>query len=125
MLDNVGNQEDVSSILKGNKITGQELLSMSLGDLKMMGITRVGTVALLLKEIEKLENSSQDIVTLIKHSPYCFCKILDYLCLKQLHLLGLISEEPMLPNIIDSEKERFKKIVRYYFPGDAAPSILG
>jgi hypothetical protein len=90
-----------------------------------MGMKRVGTVALLLKEIEKLEKSNKDIVTLIEHSPYCFGKMLDYLRLKRLHLLGLIAEEPVLPKVCDSQKNRFEKVVKYYFPGDTAKFILG
>ncbi len=72
-------------MLYENEITGRELLVLSRDDLKMMGMKRVGTVALLLKEISLLERTSRDFVTLIEHSPYCFGKILDYLRLKQLH----------------------------------------
>jgi hypothetical protein len=80
-----------------------------------------------LKEIETLEKANQHIATLIPHSPYCFGKIVDYLCLKRLHLLGLMimTKEPALPEVSDSQKERFEKIVRYYFPGDAAKFVLG
>jgi hypothetical protein len=86
---------------------------------------RVGTVALLVKDIEKLKQASQDIVTLIKHSSYCFGKMLDYLCLKQLHSLGFLAKEPTLPKVCDSQKTRFEKVVKYYFPGDSAKYILG
>jgi hypothetical protein len=120
-----GLHEDVSIMLHENEITGRELLALSLDALKMMGVKRVGTVALLLKEIEKLEKSSRDSVTLIEHSPYCFGKVLDYLRLKQLHLSGLLSEEPALPKVCDSQKNRFEKVVKYYFPGDTAKFILG
>ena len=111
-------------MLYENEITGRELLALSRVDLKMMGIKRVGTAALLLKEISLLERTSRDFVTLIEHSPYCFGKILDYLRLKQLHLMGLIINEPALPQVCDSQKNRFEKVVKYYFPGDAAKSIL-
>ena len=120
-----GLHEDVSIMLHENEITGREILALSLDALKMMGVKRVGTVALLLKEIEKLEKSSRDSVTLIEHSPYCFGKVLDYLRLKQLHLSGLLSEEPALPKVCDSQKNRFEKVVKYYFPGDTAKFILG
>jgi hypothetical protein len=69
-----------------------------------------------LKEIEKLEMASQDFVLPIEHSPYCFGKILDHLRLKRFHLLGPLAEEPLLPKVYDSQKERF---------GDARKSILG
>ena len=74
-----GLPEDVSIILYENEITGRELLALTRDNLKTMGMKRVGNVALLLKEIDKLEEASRDNVTLIKHSPYCFGKILDYL----------------------------------------------
>jgi hypothetical protein len=47
----------VSGILKENKITGCELLALGRDELKMMGIKRVKTLGLLLKEIAKLEKS--------------------------------------------------------------------
>ena len=74
-----GLPEDVSIILYENEITGRELLALTRDNLKTMGMKRVGNVALLLKEIDKLEEASRDNVTLIKHSPYCFGKMLDYL----------------------------------------------
>ncbi|KAL3777416.1 hypothetical protein ACHAW5_010218 [Stephanodiscus triporus] len=120
-----GLPEEVGIILNENEITGRELLALSLDALKMMGIKRVGTVALLLKEIGALENASRDFVTLIEHSPYCFGKILGYLRLKRLHSLGLLGKEPALPLVCDSQKKRFEKVVKYYFPGDSAKFILG
>ncbi|KAL3811728.1 hypothetical protein ACHAXA_009502 [Cyclostephanos tholiformis] len=120
-----GLPEDVGIVLYENEITGRELLAMNIDSLKMMGLKRAGTVALLLKEIKKFDRTSQDVVTLIEHSPYCFGKILDYLRLKQLHLSGLIINEPKLPEVCDMQKRRFEKVVKYYFPGIAARSILG
>ena len=90
----------------------------------MLGITRPGTVCVIIKELKKLEKARQNIVTLIEHSPYCFGKILDFLRLKQLHSQGL-AEEPSLPEICEFQKSRFEKVVRYYFPGDSAKLILG
>jgi hypothetical protein len=90
----------------------------------MMGIERVGTLALLLKEIDELKLTSQEIVTLIEHSPYCFGKILNHLCLMKLHSLGLIVKEPTLPEVDKSQKQRFEKDVKYYFPGNTAKIIL-
>jgi len=116
-----GIQENVISILEKNNINGCELLALNIDGLKMMGIGRAGTVCLLLKEIKNL----RDFASPIEHSPYCFGKILDHLRLRRLHLLGLLAEEPLLPKVCDSQKDRFEKIVKYYFPGDAAKSILG
>ncbi|KAL7526278.1 hypothetical protein ACHAWF_001705, partial [Thalassiosira exigua] len=54
-----------------------------------------------------------------------------YACLEEtvehhnnLHSLGLV-EEPTLPVVRDSQKGRFEKVVKYYFPGDSAKVILG
>ena len=120
-----GIQEDVSRILENNNINGWELLALNIDGLKMMGIGRAGTLCLLLKEIEKLEKASRDFASSIEHSPYCFGKILDHLRLRRFHLLGLLAEELLLPKVYDSQKDRFEKIVKYYFPGEAAKSILG
>ena len=112
-------------MLYENEITGRELLTLSRDDVNMMGVKRVGSVALLLKEISSLERTSRDFVTFMEHSPYCFGKILDYLRSKRFHFLGLIKNEPALPVICDLQKKRFEKVVKYYFPGDAAKAILG
>lgn len=92
-----------------------------------MGVKRVGTICLLLKEIKQLEEASQDTATLIEYSPYCFGKILDYLRLKQLHTRGLINDDepPALPIVCESQKKRFEKVVKYYFPGESSKFILG
>jgi len=119
-----GLPENIGTILEENEITGRELLAMSMEGLKMVGIERAGTLCLLLKEIKSLEKASQDVMTLIEHSPYCFGKILDYLRFKNLHSLGL-AEEPALPTVSDSHQSRFEKVVKYYFPGDSANFILG
>jgi len=115
----------VSTAFKDNEITGRELLTLKIEGLKMIGITRTGTLCLLLDEIEGLKKASQDVVTLIEHSPYCFGKILDYLRMKQIHSEGLVSTKPALPTVCDSQKERFRKVVQYFFPGDCAKFILG
>ena len=119
-----GIPDDVVATFKEHGITGYELLALKKDGLIMLGITRLGTVCVLLDEIKKLEKASHDFVTLIEHSPYCFGKILDYLRLKQLHSEGLL-EEPALPTICDSQKKRFEKVVKYYFPGDGAKFLLG
>jgi hypothetical protein len=78
-----------------------------------------------MNEIGELKRASQDIVTLIEHSPYCFDKILNHLRLMQLHSIGLIDKEPTLPKVNESQKPRFEKVVKYYFPGSAAKTMLG
>mmetsp|Transcript_34276 Transcript_34276/g.60254 ORF Transcript_34276/g.60254 Transcript_34276/m.60254 type:complete len:599 (-) Transcript_34276:206-2002(-) len=116
--------DDVANVFVENEITGNELLALNMEGLKMIGIERAGTLCLLLEEIKILKQASSDVVTLIEHSPYCFGKILDYLRLKQLHSQGL-AEEPALPTVCDSQKSRFDKVVKYFFPGDSAKIILG
>jgi hypothetical protein len=115
-----GLPDEVSVTLYENEITGNQLLALSLDSLKMMGIERVGTLALLLKEIEKLDKG-----LLIEHSPYCIGKILNHLRLLQLHSIGLMDKEPCLPEVDESQKQRFEKVVKYYFPGDVAKIMLG
>ena len=118
-----GIQEDVGSVFKRNNITGCELLALNMDGLRMLGIERAGTLCLLKKEIETLEKASQ-VVTLIDHCPYCFGKILDYLRMKQAHTLGLVGE-PSLPEVLEAQKKRFEKVVKFYFPGDATKLFLG
>jgi hypothetical protein len=43
----------------------------------------------------------------------------------QLYSIGLIIKEPALPQVDESQKPRFEKVVKYYFPGDAAKIMLG
>ncbi|KAL7549023.1 hypothetical protein ACHAWF_014432 [Thalassiosira exigua] len=117
-------KEDVGSLLKESEITGSELLAMNMEGLKMIGVERAGTLCLMLKEIEKLEKASRDVVTLVEHSPYCFSKILDHLRLSQLNANGF-GEEPALPRVCESQKSRFEKVVKYYFPGDTSKFVLG
>ena len=87
--------------------------------MKLLGVTGTGTTCILWDEIKKLKS-----VALIEHSPYCFGKILDHLRLKHLMSLGL-AEAPVVPTVCDSQRDRFEKVVKYYFPGDCARSILG
>ena len=120
-----GIQEDAGSIFRTNGITGCELLALTIDGLKMMGIERAGTLCLIQKEIEVLVKSTQNVVSLIDHCPYCFGKILDFLRLKQLRAQGLAKEEPALSDVEESHRKMFEKVVNFYFPGDAAKLILG
>ncbi len=78
--------DDIATLFWENEIKGSKLLALGKDGLKMIGVKRVGTICLFLKEIKLLEEASQDNATLIEYSPYCFGKILDYLRLK--HLSG-------------------------------------
>ena len=116
--------DEIATLFWENEIKGSELLALDKDGLEMIGVKRVGTICLLLKEIRHLEEASQDTATLIEYSPYCFGKVLDYLRLKHLHTLGLI-DEPALPTVCESQKKRFEKVVKYYFPGKSSKFILG
>jgi len=111
-----GLQEDVSKLFEDNSINGPELIALDKDGLQMIGVKRAGTTCLLLKEIRLLGQKSQDVSTLIEHSPYCFGKILDYLRMKHLYSIEVI-KEPSLPSVCESQEERFRKVVKYYFPG--------
>ncbi len=118
-----GMQEDVSNLFIENNINGSELLALNEFGLEKIGVQRVGTICLLLKEIQQLEQGSQDVVTFIEHNPYCFGKLIDFLRLKHLSSIGL-TVEPALPLVIEHKKELFEKMIRYYFPGDRSKLIL-
>ncbi|KAL7531111.1 hypothetical protein ACHAWF_003633 [Thalassiosira exigua] len=118
-----GLQEDVGSLLKKNGITGRELVAMNMEGLKMIGVERAGTLCLLLDEIDQLKKASRAVVTLVEHSPYCFGKILDHLRLSQLNADGF-GEKPSLPQVCESQRSRFEKVVKYYFPGETAKFVL-
>ena len=117
--------DDVAALFIEHEVSGSELVALNEFGLKEIGVKRAGTICLLLDEISTLKKTaSEDVVTLIEHSPYCFGKILDYLRLKRLHDEDFI-DGPPLPTVCDNQKNRFEKVVRYYFPGDSSKLILG
>ena len=116
--------DDVATLFWENEIKGSELLALSENGLKMIGVKRAGTLCLLMKEIKQLDDASQDTATLIEYSPYCVGKILDHLRLMRMHDAGLI-DEPSLPEVCESQQNRFEKVVKHYFPGDSSKFILG
>ena len=119
-----GIPDDFADLFTEHNVSGCELIALNEFGLKDIGVKRAGTICLLLKEIKKLEGTCDYIVTLIEHSPYCFGKILDHLRLKRLHDEDFI-DEPPLPTVCDNQKNRFEKVVRYYFPGNSSEYILG
>ncbi|KAL9178435.1 hypothetical protein ACHAXT_003765, partial [Thalassiosira profunda] len=116
--------DDIAQLFLDNQVTGNELLAFDREGLAMLGIKRAGTLCLLQNEIRKLEKASHDVSTLIEHSPYCFGKILDFLRGKYLHSQGL-ADDPDLPAVRVSERDRFEKVAKYYFPGDTSELMLG
>ena len=77
-----GLSDVVAETFKDNRTTGCETLALNMEGRKMVCIEQAGTLCLILEEIKLLKQASSDIVTLIKRSPYYFCKILYHLCLK-------------------------------------------
>jgi hypothetical protein len=103
--------DDVADVFVKSEITGNELVTLKKYGLMMIGITQRGTLCLLLEDIEMLKKASQDIVTLTKHSPYCFGKIMDHLRLSCLHSQQGFAGEPALPTVCDSRKNMLEKMV--------------
>mmetsp|Transcript_20594 Transcript_20594/g.32238 ORF Transcript_20594/g.32238 Transcript_20594/m.32238 type:complete len:439 (+) Transcript_20594:2-1318(+) len=118
-----GLKKSVSNIFKENEINGLELLALNEVGLEKMGVTRPGTICLLMKAIKQLEKSTQGVSTLIEYSPYCFGKLLDCLRLKHVHFNDFI-DQLSSPTISSDQKERYKKVVEYYFPGDSPKFLL-
>ena len=119
-----GIPDTVAVLFKENDITGRELLALNMEGLKMIGIERAGTLCLLLEEIKEMKRASQDTAPLFEQSPYCFGKLIDHLRLLNLHSHGLV-DAPQLPTVRDAEKDRFEKVIHYFFPGDSSKLILG
>ena len=67
----------------------------------------------LFEDISVLKEDKPDIVTYMDHDPIFVGKIIDFLRLKQLQVLGL-AKEPELPTVSDSQKKAFGEVVRYY-----------
>jgi len=117
--------DEVVQRFRENVLKGAELLALGKEGLADLGIKRKGTIYLIINEIKKLEAKHESPVTFIEHSPYCFGKIVDYLRLKSAFCNGLISVDPPRPTVRQSEKQRFRRIVDYYFPGDSSKFIFG
>lgn len=110
---------------KEDEVTGRELLSLGKEGLKDFGVTKRGTIFYILSEIEKLKRSGGETAILVEHSPYCFERIIDHLRVESMFLKGLTQSKPGLPVVRGSEKSRFEKVVKHYFPGDSSKSFLG
>ena len=78
-----------------------------------------GSVALIVKAIQKLRCEEEDNSnTLIEHSDYCIGKIIDHMRLKAMEDLDIPVPRP--PEIRRADRERFRRIVEYYFPTQEA-----
>ena len=113
-------------------ITGTELLALKREDLLHLGITRTGSVAVIMDAIEKLARddasiakNGSDSATFIEHSEYCFSKIIDQLRQQAMSKVLECIPTPRPPEIREPDKKRFKRIVEYYFPHqDEAKAFL-
>mmetsp|Transcript_14090 Transcript_14090/g.25676 ORF Transcript_14090/g.25676 Transcript_14090/m.25676 type:complete len:619 (+) Transcript_14090:91-1947(+) len=120
-----GISESVVKEFDDNQVTGRELLALGAEGLKDFGVTRKGTIYLLLDEIKKLEKAGHDSVILVEHSPYCFQKILDHLRLEGPFMKGLVKTKHGLPVIRDGEKGRYQKVLKHLFPGESSKIFQG
>jgi len=117
--------QNVIESFKKDAITGEQMICLGKEGLKDLGLTGVGAIYHLLSKIKRLEQDSHGIVTLIEHTPYCFGKIIDCLRLKSAYSQGLVRQGLATPVICDTEKKRFEKVVKYFFPGESSKFILG
>lgn len=129
--------------LKAGKLNGAELLVLEREDLKELGITRPGSLAMLVDAIRKLRRKEEDKndhrkrMILIEHNAYCFGKILDQLRLCAMYqtfrdnhwrIPGVVESPPFTippqapppPIVREPYRKRFKTIVEFYFPEDYA-----
>jgi len=114
--------DEAAGLFEENKVTGLELLAFGREDLKELGISRPGTLALVIKAIKGLQTKSQCHPIFIDHDPYCFGKILDQLRLKVMSKDGY---EPLsLSDIKEGKRDTFANTVDYYFPGELSELIL-
>ena len=112
-----GMPDDIGPALMRNDVSGTVLLAMQRDDLKEIGVTQVGSLALLLKEIANLCREKKSEAVFMDRDTYCFGKILDTLRIRAM----CQSEDTMPPVYIhESHQGRFDKIVDYYFPGESA-----
>ncbi|KAL9178310.1 hypothetical protein ACHAXT_001738 [Thalassiosira profunda] len=115
-----GISDSVVKDFEDNQVTGHELLALGAEGLRDFGVSRKGTIYLLLDRIRRLELDSRETATLIEHSPYCFEKILDHLRLEGSFVKGLVKNKHCLPVVRSTEKGRYEKVLQHLFPGDSA-----
>ena len=114
---------DVPELFTKNEINGLELLAINEFGLKEMGVSRPGTICLLMKAIKQLEKDADNFSVLIEYSPYCFGKIVDHLRFQHAYSKGIV-KGIYLPTVRNDQMERYKKVVEYYFPGDSPDFLL-
>mmetsp|Transcript_12077 Transcript_12077/g.18622 ORF Transcript_12077/g.18622 Transcript_12077/m.18622 type:complete len:746 (+) Transcript_12077:170-2407(+) len=139
LLEGVSPEE--AATLNEQKMSGLELLALESEHLEKMGITRVATQALIMKNIQELKKKEEESdddddsyaagdsqkSMIVEHSSYCFGKILDHL--RYLAFYRSKEEEDTrelpvpLPVVRKSEQKRFQHMVEYYFPCETSSFI--
>ncbi|KAL7468142.1 hypothetical protein ACHAXS_008384 [Conticribra weissflogii] len=114
----------VVSVFKKNKISGHELLALGKDGMIDLGVTRKPSIYVILDEIKKVESANSNPEILIDQSPYCVEKVIDHLRHERYHKNGLVKTEPLRQIVRDSEKERFEKVVKHYFPETSSKFFL-
>ena len=106
--------DNVRPTIVGDNINGAALLAMQREDFKDIGVTQVGPLALMLKEITNLCREKKSEAVFVDHDTYCFGKILD-----TLRLQSMCQSEGTMPPVYiqESYRERFKKLWITYFLG--------
>ena len=74
----------VASVFEADRITEREMLALGIEGLRLLGVERTSILCLLWEEIGRLERADAGRTApaappFLKHSPYCFRKILNYL----------------------------------------------
>ncbi|EJK72233.1 hypothetical protein THAOC_06252, partial [Thalassiosira oceanica] len=115
-----GIPDPVVKEFEDQQVTGRELISLGVEGLKDFGVVRKGTIYLLLKEIKTLEETGGGAEVLIEQSPYCVNLIVDHLRLESAFMKDLVARKHPAPVVCESEKERFHKVVKHFFPGQGS-----
>ena len=107
--------DDIGTTFLENKVNGVALLVMGREDFKEIGVTQVGPLAILLEEIKNLCQEKKAEAVFVDQNAYCFGKIID-----TLRLRAMCQNDGTSPPLYmqEPQKECFKKVVDYYFPGE-------
>ena len=76
--------DEIGTTFLGNKVNGVSLLIMGREDIKEIGVTQVGPLAILLEEIKNLCREKKSEAVFFDQNAYCFGKIIDTLRLQEM-----------------------------------------
>ena len=102
--------DDVGPSLVRNDVNGTALLVMGREDLVEIGVTKAGTLDLLLNEIKNLYRKKKSETVFINHNTYFFGKIID-----TLRLRAMCQSDGTMPPVYIQEPHwgRFDNMVDY------------